>query len=421
MKKSNSQKSNLNRKKNKNIININNNVINLDEKLKLLESENNSLNLKSQQNLFLEKQKYYKSENNIKKMKSKNNLSYNQLHNANINKINEDSIKQRYMNHLKENTKRLNYEIDMLNQEIFHKNEMINSLQDKVYSLNDKLNQEKLNRHFIEKECENKIKLEKRKMEELKIILKQITNEATDTIKSLSIQLEEIQMKSKFQNNNIKNLNNIKNSFDELFTRLSIDNDMNNNNKNINQNLYDINNVNSDHLNRIKKENYLLKYENNKLKNELLRKNEEIKFLKNLKNNNISISTSDRNDILKEIKIKKLGKTLMNYDNKIKQLRNQYKKIVIKNELEKNKMNKYCLSPSRISSYKNLYDKQNYNTIYDKDKNMNGLSMDYELYNLNDDKIINGNNMRKYDIFNRNIGEENFHKENSTELQSFNE
>ena len=417
MKKSSSQKSNLNRNKNKNIININNNVITLDEKLKLLESENNALNLENQQRTFLEKQKYYQSENNIKRIKPKKELSYKQLLNVNNNRVNEDKIKQRYVNNLKENTKRLNYEIDMLNQEIFHKNEMISSLQDKVYSLNEELNQEKLNCHFIEKEYENKMKLEKRKMEELKLILKQITNEATDTIKNLSLQLEEIQMKSKLQNNNIKNLNNIKNSFNELFSRLSIDKDINNNNNNINQNIYDINNVSSNYLNIIKKENYLLKYENNKLKNELQHKNEEIKFWKDLKN---SISTSDRNDILKEVKIKKLGKKLMNYDSKIKQLRNQYKNIVIKNEIEKNKINHYYLSPSKNNSFKNSYYKQNHNTIYDKDNNLNELNMDCE-YDLNDDKINNGISTRKYDVFRKNGGEEDFLKDTNTELQSFNE
>ena len=418
MKKSSSQKANLNR--NKNIININNNVINLDEKLELLESENIRLDLENQRNAFLEKPKYYKSENNIKKIKPKNNLSYKQLLSVNDNKISEDKIKQRYLNHLKENTKRLNYEIDIMNQEIFHKNEMINSLQDKVYSLNEELNQEKLNCHFIEKEYENKIKLEKRKMEELKLILKQITKEATDAIKNLSLQLEEIQMKSKLQNNNINNLNNIKKSFNELFTRLSIDKEMNiNNYNNINQKVYDVNNISSDYLNKIKKENHLLKYENNKLKNELQRKNEEIKFLKELKNN-ISINTSDRNDILKEIKIKKLGKTLMNYDSKIKQLRNQYKNIVLKNEMEKNKINHFYLSPSKNNSFKNSYYGQNYNTIYDKDNNLNELNMDCE-FDLNDDKIINGINTRKYDVLKGNNGEEDFHKDSNTELQSFNE
>jgi hypothetical protein len=415
MKKSSSQKANLNRNKNKNIININNNVINLDEKLKLLESENNALNFKSQQNSFLEKQNFYQSENSIKKIKPQKELSYKQILSVNDKRISEDKIKQRYIHNLKENTKRLNYEIDMLNQEIFHKNEMINSLQDKVYSLNEKLNQEKLNCHFIEKECENKIKLEKRKMEELKLILKQITKEATDTIKNLSLQLEEIQMKSKLQNNNIINLNNIRNSFNELFTRLSIDKDMNYNS--INQNRYDTNNVSNNYLNKIKKENYLLKYENNKLKNELQHKNEEIKFWKDLKN---SISTSDRNDILKEVKIKKLGKKLMNYDSKIKQLRNQYKNIVIKNEIEKNKINHYYLSPSKNNSFKNSYYKQNHNTIYDKDNNLNELNMDCE-YDLNDDKIINGINTRKYDVLRRNGGEEDFLKDTNTELQSFNE
>ena len=415
MKKSSSQKANLNRNKNKNIININNNVINLDEKLKLLESENNALNFKSQQNSFLEKQNFYQSENSIKKIKPQKELSYKQILSVNDKRISEDKIKQRYIHNLKENTKRLNYEIDMLNQEIFHKNEMINSLQDKVYSLNEKLNQEKLNCHFIEKECENKIKLEKRKMEELKLILKQITKEATDTIKNLSLQLEEIQMKSKLQNNNIINLNNIRNSFNELFTRLSIDKDMNYNS--INQNRYDINNVSNNYLNKIKKENYLLKYENNKLKNELQNKNEEIKFLKDLKN---KISTSDRNEILKEIKIKKLGKKLMNYDSKIKQLRNKYNNIVIKNEMEKNKINRYYLSPSKNHSFKNSFYNQNYNTIYDKDNNMNELYMDCE-NDLNDDKMINGISTRKYNVIKRNNDEKNFQKDTNTELQSFNE
>ena len=178
-----------------------NSIINIEEKLKILESENNSL--KSQLNISLEKEKLYNTTiEKIKKMQSENEKSYFDA--LKESKIREEEIQQKFLefqkileNQYNENEKRLTDEITQLTIELSKRDNIINSLQNNLNSLNDKISQDELNYHFKEKEFENIIKIKERKLDELNIAVKQITKEATEEIKRLSEQLEDFQQKTK--------------------------------------------------------------------------------------------------------------------------------------------------------------------------------------------------------------------------------
>ena len=189
----------------------NNNVINIEEKLKFLEQEN--LSLKNQIKILSEKEKLYNSTlEKIKKMQAENEKSY--FSSLKESKIREEEIKNNFIefqkmieNQYKENEKRLNEELSQLTQELSKRNNIINSLQNNLNNLNDKISKDELNYHFKEKEFENVIRIKERKLEELNVAVKQITKEATEEIKRLSEQLEDFQIKSK---NNVNTLMNKK-------------------------------------------------------------------------------------------------------------------------------------------------------------------------------------------------------------------
>jgi chromosome segregation ATPase len=207
----------------KNIQNINNNnekgksnIINIEEKLKLLEAEN--LSLKNQLNISLEKEKLYHSTvEKIKKMQTENEKSY--FDSLKENKKREEEIQKKYLEFQKmlesqyeENEKRLNEQIKLLTQELTKGNNKINFLTNNIDSLKEKISQDELNYHLKEKKFENVIKIKERKLEELNIAVKQITKEATEEIKRLSEQLEDFQQKTKNANSVELNGNNINNN-----------------------------------------------------------------------------------------------------------------------------------------------------------------------------------------------------------------
>lgn len=256
MKKSNSQI--FSRKYNHNIT--------VEHKIKQLELQNISLQKKLK--LFILKEQYYLSE--IDKLK--NNQLNNEISPLNIHKENKiNKLKKKYLIN-KENTKKLSNDLNLLNQEIFNKNEIIVSLQEQIYSLNKKIDQVKLNNYFKEKEYENKIKSEKRKLNEIQLLVKNITKEASETLNDLSKQIENL---SKLSSNNGRgNINNklkfIENNLNELFYKMC--NDFNEININFEQK--------NENINKLKYELNLLKLENSKLKKEILLKNNEIELLK---------------------------------------------------------------------------------------------------------------------------------------------
>ena len=263
MKKSNSQKNhikiNINQKQNNNTINSNSNrnVISIKEKIKNLESEN--ISLKNKIKILIQKEKNYISViKNLKNMLNENELAYMQF--IKDNKINE-KIKQKYLIH-KDISKKLNNENNSLYQELFQKNEAIASYQNNIYSLNEKINQDKLKYYFKEKEYENLIKKERRKLKEIKLVVNQITKEASETIKNLSKQFEEMPLNLKLDDNSHtcnsrSSLKSIQKNINQLIHMMSQDFDTNN--------FSTIDNSNTnDNISKLKKEISLLKYENNR-------------------------------------------------------------------------------------------------------------------------------------------------------------
>ena len=153
-----------------------NNNIKLDNDINKLEYENTLL--RNQLKVCLQKEKFYLLE--IKKLKNiqkEKDLSLN-------NKI----IKNNLIN--KENTKKLSNDINLLYQEIFHKNDLIVSLQNQIYSLSRKIDEYKLAYYFKEKEYKKIIKQEKRKFNEIKLLVEQIAYESSETIKNINIEFE---------------------------------------------------------------------------------------------------------------------------------------------------------------------------------------------------------------------------------------
>ena len=173
------------------------------------------------------------------------------------NKIREEEIKKRYLefqkileNQYSENEKRFKEEIDQLSKEISKRDNIINTLQNKINNLNEKISQDELNYHFKEKEFENVIRIKERKLEELNEAVKQITKEATEEIKRMGEQLEDFQMKSKNSVNTFTNKNPNMNM-----------------NMNINKGIKDININGGKDISVLKNEIFLLRKENNNLKN----------------------------------------------------------------------------------------------------------------------------------------------------------
>ena len=353
-----------------------NSIINVEEKLKILESENNSL--KSQLNISLEKEKLYNSTiEKIKKMQSENEKSYFDA--LKESKIREEEIQQKFLefqkileNQYNENEKRLTDEITQLTIELSKRDNIINSLQNNLNSLNDKISQDELNYHFKEKEFENIIKIKERKLDELNIAVKQITKEATEEIKRLSEQLEDFQIKTK---NNTNNFND--------------DNKGNYINNNINRNRN--NNINNNsNIIELKNEIYMLQNKNNILSKELEKKNREINFWKSQRNN-----INNRDDTLKELRIKQLERTFINYGNKVKQIDEKYRKNTLQNQKEKISLLK------QIDYLKNVINELQMNNYNLNENDMNNIDDNYNIINTNpnmenDINLYNNNDINNH-------------------------
>ena len=248
----------------------NNPLENIEQKMNLLESENSVLKAKLQS--FSEKESLYKT--NLEKIKSIQQEQEKQYFNSlKDSKRREDELKQKFLdfqklleNQYTASEARFNDEMNQMSQEISKRDNVINNLKNELNQLEEKIAQEELNFGFKEKEFENIIKIKERKLEELNDAVKQITKEATEEIKRMGEQLEEFQIKSKNNINNIATpINNINNN--------NFINDSNNNNLM----------MNNQNINELKNDNLRLKIENKNLLIELEKRNNEINFWKNKK------------------------------------------------------------------------------------------------------------------------------------------
>jgi len=209
------------------------------ENLESLQSE--IISLKNQIQLYQEKEKSYQSSIwQIKKIQNEYESSYQQS--IADYKKHEEEIKKKYFEYQKmlenqneENEKRLADEIILLKNELKVKDDIINSLNEKINLQNEKMSKEELNYYFKEKEYEDIIISKERKLSELNDAIKQIVQEATEEIQRLSEQLEEFQKRIKLNHpmNFLIERERIENNYNLGFLNRSVD-DIKNNNANIN-------------------------------------------------------------------------------------------------------------------------------------------------------------------------------------------
>ena len=253
-----------------------------DTKNNIESLQNENISLKNQIQLYQEKEKSYQSSIlQIKKIQNEYELSYQQS--INDYKKHEEEIKKKYLDYQKimesqneESEKRLLEEILLLKNELKGKDDIINSLNEKINLLNERMSKDELNFYFKEKEYEDIIISKERKLSELNDAIRQIVQEATEEIKRLSEQLEEFQNRSKLNNplNFLIERETIENNYNLGVLNRSVD-DIKNNNININS---------------IKslKQNDIIKQSQNIINNSMLLSE---KFKNALKDGNNNIST----------------------------------------------------------------------------------------------------------------------------------
>ena len=248
----------------------NENNINNEQNVELLKKENESLN--NQILLLKEKELSYQSSiSKIKQIQSEYELAYKNTI-KDFSKQQEE-LKNKYLEYQsilekqnEDNEKSYLDEILLLKVKLKEKDDIINSLSEKINILNEKITKDELNYYMKEKEYEEIIMSKERKLLELNEAIKQIVQEATEEIKRLSGQLEEFQKKGK--KNNIMNLfidNEIKDLNDKN----------NNNNRDLIINSYlnkSVDNILNNNINSIKsfKQNDIVKQSQNIINNSVL-------------------------------------------------------------------------------------------------------------------------------------------------------
>ena len=207
---------------------------NLKENLEKYNKEN--ISLKNQIEILKEKENSYQTSiSKIKKIQNEYESSYNLF--INDYKKNKEEIRNKYLEYQnilekqnEENEKRLSEEIFLLKKELKEKDNIINSLNEKINILNLKISKDQFNYYFKEREYEDIIISKERKLNELNEAIKQIVKEATDEIKRLSQQLEDFQKKSKLSNpmNFVIEKETIENNYNINNLNRSVDNARNN-------------------------------------------------------------------------------------------------------------------------------------------------------------------------------------------------
>ena len=233
--------------------------------------------LKNQIQTLKEKESQYQS--SISKIKQTQSEYENAYKNAikDYSKQQED-LKNKYLEYQsilekqnEDNEKSYMDEILLLKVKLKEKDDIINSLTEKINALNEKITKDEMNYIFKEKEYEEVIISKEKKLSELNEAIKQIVQEATDEIKRLSGQLEEFQRKGKKNNpvdffieKEIKDLNN---------NNININNNKNNRELIINSNLNkSVDNILNNNINSIKsfKQNDIIQQSQNIINNSVL-------------------------------------------------------------------------------------------------------------------------------------------------------
>ena len=253
----------------------NDNNNNSEQNIELIQKEN--ILLKNQIQTLKEKESQYQS--SISKIKQTQSEYENAYKNAikDYSKQQED-LKNKYLEYQsilekqnEDNEKSYMDEILLLKVKLKEKDDIINSLTEKINALNEKITKDEMNYIFKEKEYEEVIISKEKKLSELNEAIKQIVQEATDEIKRLSGQLEEFQRKGKKNNpvdffieKEIKDLNN---------NNININNNKNNRELIINSNLNkSVDNILNNNINSIKsfKQNDIIQQSQNIINNSVL-------------------------------------------------------------------------------------------------------------------------------------------------------
>lgn len=253
----------------------NDNNNNNEQNIELIQKENTLL--KNQIQTLKEKESQYQS--SISKIKQTQSEYENAYKNAikDYSKQQED-LKNKYLEYQsilekqnEDNEKSYMDEILLLKVKLKEKDDIINSLTEKINALNEKITKDEMNYIFKEKEYEEVIISKEKKLSELNEAIKQIVQEATDEIKRLSGQLEEFQRKGKKNNpvdffieKEIKDLNN---------NNININNNKNNRELIINSNLNkSVDNILNNNINSIKsfKQNDIIQQSQNIINNSVL-------------------------------------------------------------------------------------------------------------------------------------------------------
>ena len=253
----------------------NDNNNNNEQNIELIQKEN--ILLKNQIQTLKEKESQYQS--SISKITQTQSEYENAYKNAikDYSKQQED-LKNKYLEYQsilekqnEDNEKSYMDEILLLKVKLKEKDDIINSLTEKINALNEKITKDEMNYIFKEKEYEEVIISKEKKLSELNEAIKQIVQEATDEIKRLSGQLEEFQRKGKKNNpvdffieKEIKDLNN---------NNININNNKNNRELIINSNLNkSVDNILNNNINSIKsfKQNDIIQQSQNIINNSVL-------------------------------------------------------------------------------------------------------------------------------------------------------
>ena len=289
---------------------LNNEIISLEKKLN---------NLKNQLKISLDKENLHQQTlSKIKKIHSEYEESY--LSSLNEYKNRENILKSQYTNFKnlleeqnKENEQRLYEELNFLTNQLKKKDEMIISIQKKNIDLNNKISKNEFDYHFKEKELEDKILLLKREISQIKETSKQLAEETSKQIQSLLDRVNFFKNNSN-ENNDKTTINNINNQ---------------------------VNNNNFEKIHLLEIENNILRDEIKKIDNEIKNWKNKIPEYNDLNNQNIF----NENDSLYYLKIKRLENKLESFFSTIKGLKTTYKKNNIKHEKE-------------IKELKNFYENQ---------------------------------------------------------------
>ena len=411
-------------------------------KINMLIQENTTL--KNKLKLYQTKEQLYKSSiMKIKKYQSEYQKSF--INTLNDYKLHEERIKRTYANyyrllekHYKTIETKFIEENNSLIIQINQKNNIIKALNKKIDILNEKLNKVEFDFHFKNKELEDEVISKDRKISELNDSVLQMAKDTKDEIKLLK---NEFKMYKKEKNNNkkLKNIDNKEINNNKLLRSNSmiIDNNdkfnrtnyfekqsplnlsMNDNrNLSINKKIYNNHDINY-LINRL----YLLENQNKNLIQKLKRKEEELSICNNLKNellynnsmNDYFYSIEMENDKINNLKLQNLEKTLMNYGNKINNLKNQYDDSLIRHQHEiqnlrnsyKNNLKKNSIIFNKNSNNKGEENNKDYNI---NDKNGNNYTNNYNNkyngnYDINEFILTSSKNMTKsknYDEYGEN-------------------